>query len=355
MSQSLAPPKPTVIYAADVASFTVDGHKIEKQKDGTHLVRRLPIFRAGTFRDEWGDQQTWTVEHLQQMVDHYHMLSSRNVFPNVPVRTDHTRSVDKIVGYLKNVEVDGEVLVGDLEITEPPAAEKLARKTYRSRSIEIGMYETNSGELYWPVVMGVAFVDIPAVEGLHSKDLPAQYFSRVPDKEFGVPKNNVPATTTDSTSNAGAAANPPAPPMATFRIAGVETTDFAKVQAHIDALEKFADETRESSRKAFVAGLARNKKIAATQVEPLTTLALAMDEAQFDAFTKAYEAAPELSLFAKHGDDRRGGDPEAERHVDDRLTVLEETLALHRRAGLSEDKIKQTATYREWAALNVKS
>jgi len=41
--------------------------------------------------------------------------------------------------------------------------------TYISRSAEIGTYDDNEGTIYSPILFGVAWVDIPAVEGLSPK------------------------------------------------------------------------------------------------------------------------------------------------------------------------------------------
>lgn len=153
------------------------GYKaFSKNEDGTGVIAGLKIFRAGTFKDSMGYQRTWEVEHLEQMIFHFNLLRNRGIFPNVPVRDGHPGifgSGGEVIGYLENLrretEDETDFLVSDLGITEPEAYAKWERGTFRARSLEVGMYETNDEATYYPVVMGLAFVDIPAVEGLYAK------------------------------------------------------------------------------------------------------------------------------------------------------------------------------------------
>ena len=154
--------------------------KVETTESGAQIIRAMSVFRTGTFKDSWGDPHTWESEHLEQMVFNYSMLKNRNILPNVPVRDGHPGlfgSGGEVVGYIADLYTingaayeDGYTrLVADLEITEPDAYGKIERGTWRGRSAEIGFYETNDETMYWPVFMGLAWVDIPAVEGLFSK------------------------------------------------------------------------------------------------------------------------------------------------------------------------------------------
>jgi hypothetical protein len=369
------------VFSADSSLLTYDGHKMTKRPDGSVLIQGFPIFRAGTFRDSWDDQMTWTPDHMRQIVDNFNMLKGGGLFPDVPVRRDHSFSIDKVIGYFENLSVGaGDMLLCDYAVTEPDAVEKIARGTFRSRSFEVGMYETNDGAMYFPVAFGFAFVDIPAVEGLHSKDdAQVRHFSlattpketalstqtNVDDRGATPPSN--PATTTVTIPNnsvitlgtpnaSGPAAAAPAAP-ATFRVNGAETNDFAAVQAHIDGLEtevkasrQFAKDTKETNRKAFVTGLASANKIAAPQVEALTELAVGMTDEQFAKFQASYEAAPVLSVLSQHGGST-GGAPGSPTESDERA-VLEASVKMHRQAGLTEDEIAKTASGKKLAALN---
>lgn len=138
-----------------------------------NIVRDLPVFKARKVKDSLGREYDWTVEDLDLMVSNFDALKSSNRFPNVPVRANHGRDVNEVGGWYVALRRNGDTLYADIEFTEPDMAEKYRRGTYRNRSIEIGAYETNDGEVFFPTVMGLAFCDIPAVEGLFSASVSA--------------------------------------------------------------------------------------------------------------------------------------------------------------------------------------
>ena len=134
---------------------------------GTRVIHDKKIFRAGTFKDSMGTLRTWTVEQLDQMVENFRILRERNLLGGVPVRVDHDFSAESVVGWVSDVRRDGEFLVADFHMTEPEAFEKWVRGTLEPVSSEIIPYEANTGDVYFPTLIGVAFVDIPAVAGLY--------------------------------------------------------------------------------------------------------------------------------------------------------------------------------------------
>lgn len=376
--------KPRAHFATDNKyTQTFTGHPIEMQADGSAIVKDVPVFKAGTFRDSWGDQHTWTAEHLQQMVDNFDLLRLRDIFPDVPVRQDHSSSIDRVMGYFHALRTDGSLLIADLHVTEPTSLDKLARGTYRSRSLEVGMFVANDESAYWPVVFGVAYVDIPAVEGLHSKpNAQISYFSYAAEENpmsgaagtapanattpvpgvtinLNQPNDLAPAKPAVSEHAAPAAPAPVAPapaPGATFRINGVETTDFAKAQAHIDTLEAFAKGTVEAGRKNFVSKLAAENKITATQKPDLEAFALGLSDDQYAAWCKTFDGAPAAALLSQHGNATTGGAPAGEIDPkEDRKSVLNETIKMHERAGMKPEQIKKTSAYQELQTLNATS
>lgn len=133
-----------------------------------NVVKDLPIFRTGKVKDSKGRSHTWTRNDLDAMVTNFSALKASGTFPNVPVRANHSRDVNQVGGYYLDVRRKGNILYADIEFTEPDMRAKYERKTFRSRSIEIGAYESNDGAVTFPAVMGLAFCDIPAVEGLFS-------------------------------------------------------------------------------------------------------------------------------------------------------------------------------------------
>ena len=145
---------------------------IEKKRDvsknGT-LVKDVEIFKSGTYR---GIQ--FKNSALDKMVANFNYLKSFNIFGNVPVRADHPGffsggEIDKVGGYIDDLKRVGNKLVADFRITSDKMMEKIKEGTYVNRSAEIGNYDDNNGTLYEPTLFGVAFVDIPQVEGLSPK------------------------------------------------------------------------------------------------------------------------------------------------------------------------------------------
>lgn len=346
----------TAFYASSSRpDATFAGYKIEHRSDGTAVIKDVPIFKAGTFRDSMGDLNTWTAAHLQQMVFNFNLLRDGNIFADVPVRRDHSYSIDKVMGYFESMRSDGELLYADLLVTEPNDIEKLARGTYRSRSLEVGMYVTNTEEAYWPVVYGVAYVDIPAVEGLHNKELAGKYFSRLNDtiKENDVSGTQTPAVDDRAPAKPGdapATHAAPVPQVHTFRVNGADTVDFGKVQAHIDSLEGFVKETTEKGREDFVKSLATDGKIPATMVEGMTKHAKDLAPDAFAAFRTMYEAAPKLQILSEHGNSnttpntsQNGADTTDP--VQAEIEVLDAQIKMHRQAGLSEEAIAKTKAF----------
>lgn len=356
--------KPGELRVFTTSQVGAQGHTFTANQDGTGTIHSLEIFRAGTFRDSWGDQATWTDAHLQQMVFHFDMLRGNGIFPDVPFRSDHSFSIEKVIGYFDALRAVGDKLVADINVTEPTAAEKFIRGTYRSRSLEVGMYVTNNEEAYYPVVMGCAFVDIPAVEGLHSRD-----GKSIRSFSFSSPSQEVPKVTTPVVTDVPAAPPAPAPQAHVFRIGPDNETDFAKVQVYITGLEAevttlragaaaaedFAKGVREAEREAFVKSLATEGKIVAPQVEGLVALCKGFSPEQFEAYKATYAAAPKLPLLENHSG--AAGDGSADQGLSAEAKALQDAkdmVAHHRRSGLAEADIQKTASYRLLVAAGAK-
>jgi hypothetical protein len=392
---SVAAPDQGGRHLIDIATHQVAAtSEFQATDHGTWLVKGLRVFKSGTFKDSKGIERTWERSHLEQMIFHMNLLKESGLFTDVPMRSDHSESVKDVVGYIDSLYLDpadSTYLMANVEFTEEAAFQKWQRRTWRSRSLEVGMYETNDSALFWPVAMGLAWVDIGAVEGLHGKAKDVQTFSQtvvddpkeinVDPEQWAAAANYAKAledwTTAaefakacedweaavlyakaldDQMLGAAPPAAPPAdPPPADhqrpqpvqFRVAGQVTADPAAVQAHIDTLEQFRSETTQTNRADFVNGLVRDNKIAAPQEEALTALAQTMTTEQFDAFRASYKDAPSISLFGKHGSEEGGtppppgGDPDALSDVEQ----AKEIVAQHRRAGMAVDKLYRTPSF----------
>lgn len=339
--------------AEDAKSVTFRGDQVKVNADGTAVVSDIKIFRSGTFRDNFGEQHTFEEVHLDQIVANFNLLRDNGIFIDVPVRRDHGRSVEQVAGYISDLRHEGIFIVADFAITRPSDVEGFRSGTYRNFSAEVGPYITNDEAMHWPVMMGVAAVDIPAIEGLFAKQAPDEdhtsFYSFTPQGDDDVTKPN------EKPADVGASK-----PTATFRIAGAETSDFAAVQRHIDTVEatnasltaevttlrEFQSDQVKAHRVDFVKGLTKDGKIAAPMEEGLLALVVGtddapgMDDAAFEAFSKAYEAAPKLELFEKHGDGVSNTD--GHKNDADEISVLEEQLLMHTRAGMKPEAIAKT-------------
>jgi hypothetical protein len=370
---------------------------------GTHVISGIRIFKAGTFADSMGIVRTWSPEHLDQMVLHYNLLKQGGYLPNVPIREDHSFSVRGVCGYFMSVyrdASDDQFLAADIEITEPDAFEKWQRGTYRSRSLEIGVYETNGEEpaMYFPVIMGLAFVDIPAVEGLHranSVAFPqaishnkektmtdeekaawtraAQYAQALADWEraasyaqacadWEAAVNYAQALNDHQTAaqSLGLTADHRAGAPVVFTINGAPTADGTAVQSHITGLETFRQESINAARQSFVDGLAAHGKIGQPQVESMKALVLTMDDTQYAAFESTYNAQGASSLFGNYGQSAAGGgNPNGQpgggsQTTDEEIATLEEIIATHGRAGKTQEQIEAMPSFKKLTDLKAR-
>ena len=414
--------RPTPVVTHQHATSLIE----RETSTGTHIIENLRIFKVGTFTDMFGIEATWDDVHLDQMVAHYHILKDGGYFPDVPVKSDHSMSVKDVVGYFEDIyrdKDDPNFLSATVEITDADAWEKWDSRTWRARSIEIGFYQTNDGKTFYPVVVGLAFVDIGAVEGLHSRtrnhnthnfhlvvtdneetSMPpdintqpeewikavnyaawvqsARYAQACQDWEravnYAVALEREAAAATgagqgqDGTQGGQGGGQPPAitgqqnhsqppvhPPMA-FRVNGQPTTDFMTVQAHIDTLEQYRSESITIGRSDYVEQLARDERITAAQIESLTAHALSLTDEQFKTFRATYDNAPKMTVFGNHGGQGpQGGENNqnqnfgSQQTTEDELETAKEIVKRHRLAGMSEDKIEKSASFKRLVAAKI--
>lgn len=353
--------------------------KFAKGDDGVLHVTDMPVFRSGTFRDSWGDQTTWEPSHMQSMVDNFDMLASQEVLESVPVRDGHpaflaglTPGAGAVVGWHNGLRVedlkarDGNTynyLLASYDITEPDAVGKISRGTWRNRSAEVGGYRTNKEAEHWPVYMGVAYVDLPAVEHLNNhskafaKNSPNKFYfmsgegAQVVDAKPTEVAPVAPVATPPTVPAAPAAAQVHAAPAPTFKLFGRETSDVAEVQKHIATLEQFQSDTRDAARVDFVNGLATTNKILAAQIDGTLAFAKSLTDEQYNSWVGTWGAAP---VVAGVGSAPQGQapttDPQGAPAADaksERIATLEGTVAMHSRMGKSADELAKLPSYVE--------
>ena len=334
------------------------------------IVRGLKVFRVGRFKNSQGQWNEWTADRLQRAAENFNRLRSSRVFPDVPVRLDHTKSVRDLVGYFHELRFDGQYLVADVLFTKRNAYDEYNAGHLRNVSLEIGQYETNDEVLYDDVVQGLAFVDIPAVEGLHQRPTGEESMgtqNKGDEEQETTETSETEATTPTEPTPTPPPVEPVTPPtvpspqetdsrgpethsrpqVQTFRVNGGEVADVAAVQAHIDALEKFRGDTNTSLRNSFVDDLVRKGVVLGPQAEAMKTHVATLNNEQFAAYREIYEAAPVHNLFGKHDTTTS---PEVVHQQDalDELALAEEIVKQFRRQGRTEEFIQKQP---QWAVI----
>ncbi|UYL87035.1 capsid maturation protease [Gordonia phage Hollow] len=367
----------------------------KKREDGqtSLIIEGKPIFRSGNFEDSNGFAHEWETLHMQQMCDHYTLLKDREIFADIPVRKGHVdwggifsdpvrNAMDELIGYMTNFRTedrknptDGQTytyLLADLEILEETAIKNIKSGLWRNVSAEISGYRTNAGAEYWPVMMGVAYVDMPAVEGLKSQHSKAKNnFSLILEDDMNTQNGN-----TDQQQAA-----PPAPPAAPaapavpqnfqqpaapatpfqFKIAGKDTSDYAAVQAHIatlesrnETLETAQREQFQASKAAFVKSLVDTNKLAAPSLDDTLDYAKDLDETQFAAWKKMMDGLPVIGITGQQGAGFSQSHEQVQQgdQTQDKIDSLKGIISMHQSGGMSRDAIIETATYKELIQLD---
>jgi len=319
--------------------------------DGTDLiVRGLKVFKCGAFKNSRGQRNEWTAERLQRAVDNFNTLRRTRVFPDVPVRIDHTSSMRDVVGYFHELHFDGQFLLADIMFTKRSAYEEYGAGHLRNVSLEIGQYETNDEVLYDDVVQGLAFVDIPAVEGLHQRasgddDMAVKAATETPVEPDPVEPDPVEPDPVEPDPVEAKVDAHQRPAVQTFRVNGAEISDPVAAQAHIDALEKFRSDMRSTIRDSFVDDLVTQGKILGPQAEQFKNHAQSLSDTQFEAFRTMYDGMPAHNLLAKHDTTT---DPAVFHAQDtaDELAIAKEVIQQFRRANRPQEFIEKTP---QWA------
>lgn len=132
------------------------------------------------------------------------------------------------------------------------------------------------------------------------------------------------------------------------KINGSLSSDAVAVQNHIDGLEQFRKETLENARKSFVAQLAKDNKIAATQVDGLEEFALDLTDAQYEKWTASWNAAGSIPLLGQHAGGTSnhagtGSSPEAEKSAE--IEKVKAIVRQHKLSGMPTDQIQKTESY----------
>ncbi len=357
------------------------------------VLKRVPVFRSGEFADSMGYEHLWEDFHMQQMVMHYNYLRDSGIFANVPIRADHPSFlggsiIGNVIGYHENLvaekmtsPVDGEeytYLLADMHIIKEEAQQSILSGLWRTRSAEIGPYTSNNKAELWPVYMGVAYVDIPAVEGLEQH---LKKYTKSDNKFSLMMEEKMTGTTVDPSKLTPPAQVAPTKPFE-FSLPGqnanATTTDFAAVQALLNdqfskittlTAEKAAHETelttlrgvvqeaKDGVREAFAKKLVDDGKVLASLKDEQIAFCKAMPDEQFAQYSKLMEGVVTNPVLGQYGAQpvntgapgaQPGGmDPKAEK-----IAILTEQVQMHSRMGKSAEVIKAYGSYKELLELD---
>lgn len=338
-------------------------------------VKDLPVFRSGTFRDSMGFPHEYDGDSMRLMVSNFDHLKAQNIFPDVPVRNGHPSEfrsrTQELIGYVVALRTedrkgphdggDYTYLLADVEIIDTEAQSKISSGLWRNRSSEIGLYLDNRDIEYAPTFMGVAYVDIPAVEGLNG-------FS----KDEG---DDVHFIMEDSMTNM---ITPPAPkvnePFSFTLGSQGGITDGSAVQEYINSIEaengnfakKVADLTSENSelrefkngviegeRIDFVTSLIESGKVLASKKDSLTALAKGLNGEQFEAWKDSFEDASSKEILGNYGKQEQNKTPAGDSADETAAANFESDkriLGALAASGMTEDQIKGTAAYKSAVA-----
>lgn len=374
---------------------------LESGSQGLRLYD-VPVFRSGEFADSMGEVKVWSELDIQQLANNFSLLAEAGILEKVPVRCDHfsifSGGLAGQIGYHENVRaenrtspVDGAeytYLMADMVILRPDAIDHVLSGLWSNRSAEIGPYSTNfsGGESrrYEPVLLGTAFVDIPAVEGLTFAKKEATAFAGasptiILEESMGA-TGTTPANGATGKENEGGVTQHSAPRASfEFRIGKDTTSDFAAVQRHIDAqaeqlvaqdaelssLREFQSSALTKERTDYVEGLKSKNLITGPQAEKFSKLALEMTPESFEVFKSAYADAEPHSMLENYGAtssvapgasaDTPGSQAfQAHREqMDDGEAILREQVKVHARAGrVTHEEIAKYSCFTKLKAIH---
>ena len=156
-------------------------------------------------------------------------------------------------------------------------------------------------------------------------------------------------------------------PATKFRIGDTETSDFAAVQAHIDAqaaelatLREFQTSTVKNERTGFVEALADANKILATQKDVFSNMALKMSPDEFTAFRDSFgESGPHRMLgnyAAQQQTAPAPGTPQADAQTQaaDQDAIDAAQVRMHAAVASSPEEVEAIAGYTCFTSLKAR-
>lgn len=294
----------------------MEGKTMDATQEGK-LLKGVEIFKSGTYRNTQFKNSA-----IDKMVAHFHYLKSMGIFSHVPVRADHPGFsffggggdiIDKVGGYIEDLRRVGNKMVANFRITSEQMWKKVAEGSYINRSAEIGTYDDNEGTVYSPVLFGVAWVDIPQVEGLspkfsYSKDdknielinLNSLSYMENEETKDTFPPEETPAEEPKEET-------PAETPKEEVPAEEPEKLNKSKIEKPMEFEKAFPQEAEElkklreeklayemEKRTAFVEELERKGKIIPAQKETEIAFVKDLTAEQYEKYKEAKEIAPQI-------------------------------------------------------------
>ncbi|AOE44523.1 capsid maturation protease [Gordonia phage Jumbo] len=326
MSQTKTKPDHLVVFAGNGINAGASPSKRLFERDGQKIleVKNVPVFRSGTFRDSMGFQHEFDGFAMESMVRNYDHLKAQGIFSDVPVRNGHpspfTSRMQELIGYVTSMRTEDRTaphdgaeytyLIADFEIIDEDAQKNINSGLWRNRSSEIGTYVDNRENQYGPAFLGVAYVDIPAVEGLNGFSKAGNTDEAVSfvmeDAMTGVQTPPAPGATPFSFSLGGQTGITD-PKVVQDYISSLESekadfqTQLSTVTGERDKLAEFKQSIIDADRVAFVTGLVDGNQVLASQKDSLTTLAKGLSDEQFEIWKSSFAAVESKEIFGNHG------------------------------------------------------
>lgn len=137
----------------------------------------------------------------------------------------------------------------------------------------------------------------------------------------------------------------------TFKVNGQDVGDYKAVQAHIEDLESFRDESMAQAKKDFVLQLAEDKKITAPQIDALQAYALELDDEGYAKWKATWDVAAPLQILGEgHGGTGTSNHDRSQTEaMDERAERIERCTNIvkrHLMGGVKDDAIKETPSYK---------
>ena len=394
--ETLMPSKSIFFAQADMLSMkpTFERKKNEFGKESL-FVSNVAIFRSGTFKDSFGEQHTFDAFGIETFIRNFNYLKDSNVFSKPVVRAGHPHPfnngrLESVIGYINDLSTENrqaphdghmyDYLIAELEIIDETAKQNIESGLWLNRSAELGNYEDNAGQNVAPVILGVAYVDIPAVEGLNftkNTDPNSSIDGFLISEEYTKMANN----TLPNAATLSGIQMPTAP--FTFSIGGNDTADTARVQGYITELEskfasseakvaqfeadkkkledenkvlkEFQSTVRAKVREDFIDGLAKSQKILESAKESTKAFAATLTDEQFESWKTTMGNAPAAPVLGDYGNQDGGNhDSERQENKQDNFEVEKGIVSNLKSAGVSVDKIKASAAYQRIIAADPK-